>query len=255
MLKFLRWITLISLFYLIPSHLHRERSIANEFIVWNVGQGLWTTWATGQECWHFDMGGEYKITARVFARCQSSLNRIYLSHWDIDHISYLKQAKKMPWRLCLAQAPGGKPTTKKLDLIDGIEPCPKTAGVRMLWDSPQKDPSLKMHLKNRSNNHDSHVFEIAAPRILVTGDSTVDEENFWAARSSSQIQGLVLGHHGSRTSTSAFLLQQLPQLKWAVASQRRSRYGHPHPEVITRLQKRKIPLLRTEDWGTLHFLE
>jgi competence protein ComEC len=226
-----------------------------EWIVWNVGQGLWTTWVSGNECWHFDMGGEYKILPRVFAKCQNSLNRIYLSHWDFDHIGFLKEVKKKSWALCLAQEPGGKPTPAKFKLIEGLKACPNQASVKLLWDSPHKDQALKISLKNRSNNHDSHVFEIKPAQVLVTGDSTVDEEKIWSTKVSPQIRGLVLGHHGSRTSSSDELLSRLPQLRWAVASQRFARYGHPHQEVVARLRKRKIPLLRTEDWGTLHFLE
>jgi competence protein ComEC len=64
---------------------------------------------------------------------------------------------------------------------------------------------------------------------------------------------LVLGHHGSRTSTSSLLLDHLPRLTAAVSSARFRKYGHPHARVRRDLAKRHIPLLRTEEWGNLHF--
>ncbi|MBK7961611.1 MAG: hypothetical protein IPK04_10715 [Bdellovibrionales bacterium] len=78
-------------------------------------------------------------------------------------------------------------------------------------------------------------------------------EKIWAANltnlETKQIKVLILGHHGSKTSTSEALLQRLPRLKFAIATARESRYGHPHFVVLNRLRQHRIPILRTEDWG------
>jgi competence protein ComEC len=237
-----------------PPALRSETAFQPQFIVWNVGQGLWTTWVQAEECWHFDMGGEYKeIISRVDKVCGQKLNRIFLSHWDFDHIGFLKPVRGKNWKICLAQTPGGEPSENKRGLIRGLPSCDPAEGVKVLWDVERGDPKLKTNCKNRSNNHDSHVFEISKPLVLIPGDSTIDEEKLWSSRLSPRIQGLVLGHHGSYTSTSDELLRRLPNLRWAVASQRFERYGHPHRKIVSRLRARKIPLLRTEDWGSLHF--
>lgn len=64
---------------------------------------------------------------------------------------------------------------------------------------------------------------------------------------------LILGHHGSRTSSSAsFLAAVTPRV--AVASAGRSnRFGHPHQETLESLSRRGIPLLRTDRDGALLF--
>jgi beta-lactamase superfamily II metal-dependent hydrolase len=43
----------------------------------------------------------------------------------------------------------------------------------------------------------------------------------------------------------------LAGLKIAISSARKAKYGHPHIETIWLLKKRGVPLLRTEDWGTI----
>lgn len=65
------------------------------------------------------------------------------------------------------------------------------------------------------------------------------------------VRVLALGHHGSRTSTSKDLLKELPNLKLAIASARKRRYGHPHRETVEALGKFKVPILSTEDWGNI----
>ncbi|WP_413584632.1 ComEC/Rec2 family competence protein [Bdellovibrio sp. HCB274] len=95
---------------------------------------------------------------------------------------------------------------------------------------------------------------VAFKRFLFPGDSPIKAESLWQGLPwVTNARVLVLGHHGSRTSTSEELLDHLPVLKMAIASARWERYKHPHAEVIYRLKKRQIPLLKTEDWGNIWF--
>ena len=59
------------------------------------------------------------------------------------------------------------------------------------------------------------------------------------------LEALVAGHHGSRTSTCVRLLETVrPDL--AVISVGYNTYGHPSPEVLSRLEQYHIPVLRTD---------
>ena len=48
------------------------------------------------------------------------------------------------------------------------------------------------------------------------------------------------------------LLRKAASLRMAIASAREARYGHPHTLVKRKVRQRRVPLLRTEDWGTIH---
>ncbi len=66
-----------------------------------------------------------------------------------------------------------------------------------------------------------------------------------------QANVLVLGHHGSNTSSSGNFLDAVrPQVAIASAGFENS-YGHPHPEVLRRLRLRAISIYRTDLDGTI----
>ena len=65
------------------------------------------------------------------------------------------------------------------------------------------------------------------------------------------IETLVAGHHGSKTSTSEELLDALTpeQVCISVGS---NRYGHPHAEVLWKLKERGCGVYRTDLQGDIH---
>ncbi len=85
-----------------------KENIANYFIVWNVGQGQWTTLVTFEECIHFDMGGERFPLKKIEKFCNKKKNFTYLSHSDWDHINGLKKWKNT----CLMNRPWAKPKSQ-----------------------------------------------------------------------------------------------------------------------------------------------
>jgi hypothetical protein len=68
--------------------------LPNQFIVWNVGQGLWTTFSTPAECLHLDAGGEKAPLNLITEECAGKKNYALFSHWDWDHINFALKAKK-----------------------------------------------------------------------------------------------------------------------------------------------------------------
>jgi len=242
------------LFFLSPSLLHQDPLAFPFFIVWNVGQGQWATSVEAQTCHHFDMGGEKNPLSRLRSLCGTKNNVLYLSHWDWDHIGFSFPARRVLQKACLRVSPLGPSSPRKMKLRTLYPPCLDTPDPeRFSWHELTRFTA--QDLKKKSNDL-SHVL-VARKKYLLPGDSSSFQEKIWGpqAKDLGTVRVLLLGHHGSKTSTSEELLRRLPGLKLAVASARRSRYGHPHPEVVARLRKFKIPLLRTEDWGNLWFQE
>lgn len=247
-------INLIVIFFLIFFKLSRAENIEthNIWIVWNIGQGQWVTHSMSDECVHFDVGGEIGtfrfIQSHLKKLCASKKNILFLSHWDFDHYLNITSLVKNYSDICWASMPlVTKPThaiQKVLDLQ--IKPC------SIEW-------KLTSKIKNwfPSRGHTTNELSIVSTDegFLMPGDSPVSQESQWDRQLEiTKTRVLILGHHGSRTSSGNDLLRHLPNLKIAVASARFRRYGHPHQETLFRLKKNKTPILRTEDWGSIWFL-
>jgi competence protein ComEC len=154
-------------------------------------------------------------------------------------VNFTGSARRALPEICFLGRPSGEASARKLSRLKGASDC----GLRVdfeHWDGSSEGAA----------NERSRV--ALAEGVLIPGDSTRTQEKIWvrAFRKISQTRILVLGHHGSRTSTSKELMRTL-NLNMAIASARFRRYGHPHREVRAQLQRARVPLLRTEDWGTI----
>ncbi|TVP73516.1 MAG: MBL fold metallo-hydrolase, partial [Gemmatimonadales bacterium] len=92
------------------------------------------------------------------------------------------------------------------------------------------------------------LVEWGAAAILLTGDAYVPVEEAILS-DLPPLTVLKVGHHGSRTSTSAALLERTrPQ--WAlIPAGDGNRFGHPHPEVTDRLEAAGARILRSDRDG------
>jgi competence protein ComEC len=224
-------------------------------VIWNVGQGLWATIMTERTCLHFDMGGERRPT-EVASLCRSRPNLVFFSHGDQDHISFLTWARRHLPHLCIAKRPLGALSARKAKQLAAAPDCSaseieKTGVIELTnWvDSPRPKKS------SPSSNELSrvYIYQTVDGGVLLPGDSEKSAEKIWSKKlwRGEIVKWLVLGHHGSRTSTSSELLNRLPQLEMGFASARKKKYGHPHPEVLGRLQNQGVSVLSTETLGTL----
>ena len=219
--------------------------ISNEFILWRVGQGQMATYVSKTHCHHFDMGGEKFLfpKKKLFQVCGQKKNRVKYSHWDWDHINFTKRVKRILPSLCRAHSEFDLPRRpNKRRLIQKLAPC------QILNTPDVKEIPLPEQVKPKNSNESSRIF-IVKDKILIPGDSSRRMEKYWAPLIKSPIQVLIAGHHGSKSSTSLFLLKALPQLKLTAASARKKRYGHPHPSIVKRLKQRGILFIQTEHFG------
>ena len=104
------------------------------------------------------------------------------------------------------------------------------------------------------SNDSSLVLEIrfGSFAALLTGDAPAASEALFLSRLiSPNAQVLKVGHHGSHTSTSLELVERIRPEVALVSVGARNRYGHPHPEVLDRLQEAGVQVLRTDLDGTV----
>jgi beta-lactamase superfamily II metal-dependent hydrolase len=94
--------------------------------------------------------------------------------------------------------------------------------------------------------------DFGANSFLFAGDATSDaEQDILNTEFDLRATVLDVGHHGSRTSSSEdFLLAASPQIAVISCAEDNS-YGHPHREVIERLEALGAEILRTDMDGTV----
>ncbi|MEK4147252.1 DNA internalization-related competence protein ComEC/Rec2 [Robertmurraya sp. FSL W8-0741] len=68
-----------------------------------------------------------------------------------------------------------------------------------------------------------------------------------------RIDVLKVAHHGSKTSTSEFWLEHLKPEIALISAGKNNRFGHPHAEVLKRLEERKITIFRTDRDGAIGY--
>ncbi|WP_391202012.1 DNA internalization-related competence protein ComEC/Rec2 [Psychrobacillus sp. L4] len=112
-----------------------------------------------------------------------------------------------------------------------------------------------MDLEYEGNN-DSLVLSMRNNHFqgLFTGDLEKEGEEEIVRKYSKELQQITLlkiGHHGSKTSSiQSFLELTRPKIS-IISAGYNNRYGHPHPEVVERLNNLKLPFLQTGTDGTI----
>ncbi len=106
-------------------------------------------------------------------------------------------------------------------------------------------------------NNDSLVMEITYGKrsVLLTGDAELAvEADLVASGELRPVTLLKVGHHGSKTSSSADFLDLLnPQFAF-ISDGYKNQFHHPHPAVLARLADRHIAIRRTDERGLSTFL-
>ncbi len=104
------------------------------------------------------------------------------------------------------------------------------ATTRVLWPCPSFDPGW-------GPNDNSLVVDMrfGGRRLLFTGDVEAHGEGGLLALGASPVDVLKVAHHGSRTSSAAPLIDALRPTVSVASMGRHNRFGHPHPQVWSRL--------------------
>jgi competence protein ComEC len=126
--------------------------------------------------------------------------------------------------------------------VDGVE-------ILFLW------PAVDVLDAPADPNDISAVIRVryAGFSALLTGDAPAWVEERLVSHYGAELRADVLkaGHHGSRTASSGAFLDAVEPELVVVSAGVRNDYGHPHPEVLRRLEARGIGVARTDQDGTV----
>ena len=110
-----------------------------------------------------------------------------------------------------------------------------------------------------AKNNDSLVLRLhyGTQTILLPGDTEKQAEREILSENSAEAMHsdvLKIGHHGSKNSTTPeFLAAVRPQVG-IISAGEDNPYGHPSPELLDRLEKAGVRILRTDRDGAVHVL-
>lgn len=125
------------------------------------------------------------------------------------------------------------------------------AVLHVLAPCPSFDPAL-------GANDNSFVIRIGLGErhVLLTGDAEHEAEARLLAAHGSELHAdlLKVGHHGSRTSTSAALVRAVAPRFATVSCGVRNRFGHPSADALRTLALAGVLALRTDLVGSVQFV-
>ncbi|TAH44880.1 MAG: DNA internalization-related competence protein ComEC/Rec2 [Betaproteobacteria bacterium] len=237
--------------------------------VLDVGQGLAVHVQTASHELLYDAGppygdsadaGERVILPFLAAAGVQRLDRIVLSHDDADHVGGAGSVLAgLEVESILAAEGDAAGFWRDVALRHGdARPLACSAGQHWTWDGVRFEvlhPWAGMR-RARRNNDLSCVLKVTAAggSLLLVGDLEVRGEaamiaRYGAAALASSV--VVVGHHGSRTSSSpAFVDAVLPEAAIHSAGYR-NRFGHPYPAVWARWAEAGARNWRTDGQGAI----
>jgi competence protein ComEC len=216
----------------------------------------------------FDVGEEV-VSPYLWTRQVRRLDVVVLTHAHSDHMGGMAAVLRnfRPRELWIGTEPNSQAFRDLLAEAAGlgIRVRHMRAGDRATWDGVEMTalaPATGYRNSGAPVNNDSLVLRLQYGRAaaLMEGDAEASSEQAMAAAALNggpQIGPnalLKVGHHGSRTSTTAQFLKLAAPEDAVVSVGRGNTFGHPRPEVIERLGKAHARVFRTDRFGLTSFV-
>ncbi len=237
-------------------------------IVYDVGQGLSVELHDKTVRMVYDYGVRYSDTYDIAtlvllpglqARGLTSIDFSVISHWDLDHSGgWQTFIRNIGVDTLLSSKPSTAEASELLRresnrsrlseyCYSGVEYRKKQFLFRALWPEPGADVA---------GNNASCVIkvEIAGVSVLIPGDIEKEVEFALVRRYGKELRSdvLIVPHHGSQTSSTwAFLKHVRPKIA-IISSGYMNKFGHPHKDVLQRLQYFGAATYNTAESGAVH---
>lgn len=190
------------------------------------------------------------------------LSGVIITHPDMDHMgNLLALSKEIPINQLIVT-----PYTIQSDLWQKIAPfLAETTDIRVMpfqtvWQNDGlamtfytiPDVSQQADMDGSNDTSIATILPLGDKMLLNLGDlSAKADELLLQHYPQLQADMVKLGHHGSKHSTSDQLLAQLSPKIALISAGVNNRYGHPHDELIAKLNEWHIPYLATNEKGAI----
>lgn len=212
--------------------------------------------------------GKYRILPFLKASGIGTVEGVFISHMDEDHVNGIRELLEMIInretglkinRLFLSLCSETEKDRKELEKLG------KRAGCEIVHvekGTVLREKETVMECLSPSgafsdSNAGSQVLLVSdrSFHILFTGDVEGQGEaeltKTLKRKGKTGIDVLKIAHHGSKNSTGEAFLQQAKPAAAVISCGKENRYGHPHRELLERLEKEKIHIVKTPDCGAI----
>ena len=196
-----------------------------------------------------DTSAADRVAGTLLSQGISHLDGILLTHYDADHCGAVEHLlTRISSDLLLSP-----------DTVDARS-FPPSAGTLCYVDSDMSltfgDASITVFgpIYSGSDNENSLcvLFETENCAILITGDRTdFGERMLLRSAELPDVDMLIAGHHGAKTSTSMELLEAVNPETVIISVGEGNYYGHPHDQLLQRLEEFGCAVYRTDIHGTI----
>lgn len=205
--------------------------------------------------------GKYRVIPYLKANKIKHLSYIFLSHMDSDHTNGIKELLK-----------NSDIEVEKLVVSYILENSESFAEIRKIAIESECEivymyPGMSFNFENGTisnifpdkiyqgdENESSMVLNVSINgyNLLFTGDIGIGSEEYMLNKGVlMDVDILKVAHHGSKYSTGeGFLSKTLPEIG-IISAGRNNAYGHPHKEVLERLNMMQTKILSTTECGQI----
>jgi competence protein ComEC len=202
---------------------------------------------------NFDTG-EDVVSPYLWSRGIRRIDILVATHAHEDHIGGLKSIMEnfRPAEFWVGANPPQALVARAKELqINVLEqqlsPPFDFSGARIQFLSPPEG-----YLSPKAGNNDSLAFRVTygSRSFLLTGDLERPMEGILLSEGVDlHADVLKVGHHGSKTSTMEPFLKAVGPSIAIISAGYQNSFGHPHPDVVRRLQDQHVTVLRTDNDG------
>ena len=206
--------------------------------------------------------GIYRITPFLKAEGNDTIDYVFLSHLDSDHISGIQEImEENSVQIGTLFLPD---TCLQEDSFQNMQQLARENGITVRYfgrGSVLQDADVKIaglhpepEYQTDSKNDTSIVMLLTYKyfSMLFTGDLEAGgEQKLLQEHGLTDIDVLQVAHHGSKYSSCETLLDKIkPEYTW-ISCGAGNQYGHPHQDLINRLKKRKCKIYVTANSGQI----
>lgn len=217
----------------------------NHAVLWDAGGSPFSNWEVGRK----------RVEPALDALGIRTLDLGICTHFDADHVEGMVELVEDHRVKKIVMGPCQSDNAWKDSLMQAAQSEQVLKLDHQLALSWGEQVSIHifappLHVKANENSLLTRL-QVDETVLWLTGDMEAANEREWRAKLDLQGDILKVAHHGSNTSTTAALLDEMDPEVALISVGKNNTYGHPADEVLTRLNERGVQVWRTDRDGAL----